>query len=144
MVQADEGVGRVAMFGAMAAMFVMALTVPEAFDDLEGGLDGPVVFAFAYLAVRLLHLTIFWLAAGAGHDYGLRGQLIRFAPSVLGSTALLLVASQLEGRAQTITWVAVLVVDYVGTILAGASGWRLNSASALRRAPRADPHRGAR
>ena len=55
-VQADEGLGRVAMFAAMVAMFVMALTVPEAFDDLPGGLDGPVVLAFAYLAVRLLHL----------------------------------------------------------------------------------------
>jgi low temperature requirement protein LtrA len=79
--------------------------------------------------VRLLHLTIFWLAAGAGHDYALRGQLLRFAPSVLGSTALLLAASQLDGRAQTLAWLAVVIVDYVGTILAGASGWRLNSAS---------------
>ncbi|HET6715064.1 MAG TPA: low temperature requirement protein A [Actinomycetota bacterium] len=127
-VQADEGLGRVTMFGAMAAMFVMALTVPESFDDLPGGLTGPVVFAFAYLAVRLLHLAIFWLAAGENQDYELRGQLLRFAPSVLGSTALLLVASQLDGRAQTLTWVAVLVVDFGGTILAGASGWRLNSA----------------
>ena len=128
-VQADEGVGRLAMFGAMAAMFVMALTVPEAFDDIDGGLAGPVVLAFAYLAVRLLHLTIFWLAAGAELDYALRGQLLRFAPSVLGSTALLLVASQLDGRAQTLTWLAVVIADYAGTILAGASGWRLNSAS---------------
>ena len=51
------------MFGAMAAMFVLALTVPEAFDDLPGGLHGPVVFAFAYLAVRLLHLAMFWIVA---------------------------------------------------------------------------------
>ena len=85
------------------------------------------MFAIAYLAVRLLHLLIFWIAAG--DDYGLRGQLIRFAPSVIGSTALLLVASQLHGTAQTWTWVAVVAVDYAGTILAGASGWRLNSAA---------------
>ncbi len=128
-VRADEGIGRVAMFGAMAAMFVLAVTVPEAFDDLPGGLSGPVVVAVAYLIVRLLHLAIFWLAAGADGDSGLRRQLIRFAPSVLGSTALLLVASQLEGTVQTLTWAAVLVVDYVGTMLAGASGWRLNSAA---------------
>ncbi|CAN5809303.1 low temperature requirement protein A [soil metagenome] len=128
-VQADEGVGRITMFGAMAAILVMALTVPEAFADNDaGGLNGPVVFAFAYLTVRLLHLTIFWLAAGANHDYALRGQLLRFAPSVLGSTALLLVASNLEGRVQTLVWVAVVIVDLGGTILAGASGWRLNSA----------------
>jgi len=126
-VRADEGLGRLTMFGAMIAMFLMALTVPEAFDDIPGGLDGPVVLAFAYLAVRLLHLGIFWLA-GAHYD-GLRRQLIRFAPSVLGSTALLLVASQLEGSAQIWVWVLVIVVDYVGTILAGASGWQLNSAS---------------
>jgi low temperature requirement protein LtrA len=125
-VRADEGVGRVAMFGAMAAMFVLALSVPEAFEDLPGGVNGPVVLALAYLAVRLLHLGIFWLAAG--EDPGLRRQLIRFVPSLAGGTALLLVASQLEGRAQTAVWVAALVADYVGTILGGASGWRLNSA----------------
>ncbi len=41
--RADEGVGRVAMFGSMGAMFVLALCVPEAFVDLPGGLFGPVV-----------------------------------------------------------------------------------------------------
>ncbi|MGH2681190.1 MAG: low temperature requirement protein A, partial [Actinomycetota bacterium] len=128
-VQAEEGLGKAAMFAAMAAMFVMALTVPEAFEDLPGGLDGPVVVAFAYLVVRVLHLTIFWVAARTEDDRGLRRQLLRFAPSVFGSTAILLVASQLEGTAQTLTWVAALVVDYVGTILGGASGWRLRSAS---------------
>jgi low temperature requirement protein LtrA len=127
-VRADEGVGRVAMFGAMAAMFVAALSVPEAFDDIPGGLDGPVVIALAYLVVRVLHLTIFWLAAGANDDPGLRGQLLRFAPSVVGGTALLLVASQLDGTPQTLAWAAALIADYLGTILAGASGWRLNSA----------------
>jgi low temperature requirement protein LtrA len=126
-VRADEGVGRVAMFGAMAAMFVLALSVPEAFEDLPGGLNGPIVIALAYLAVRLLHLGIFWLASGT--DPGLRRQLVRFVPSLAGGTALLLVASQLDGRAQTAVWAAALVADYVGTILGGASGWRLNSAT---------------
>jgi low temperature requirement protein LtrA len=125
--RADEGIARSAMFGAMAAIFVLALSVPEAFDDRSGGLSGPMLFAFAYLAVRLLHLAIFWLASG--QDPGLRRQLLRFMPSVLGSTVLLLVASQLNGEGQTLTWVTAVVVDYVGTMLSGASGWRLNSAS---------------
>src|ERR687892_2904795 len=38
-VRADEGIGRVAMFSAMAAMFVLALAIPEAFEDMAGGLD---------------------------------------------------------------------------------------------------------
>ncbi len=124
--RADEGIGRVAMFGAMAAVLVLALSVPEAFDDRLGGLSGPVVLAIAYLAVRLLHLVIFWLLAS--EDAALRRQLVRFMPSLFGSTALLLVASQLDGQAQTLAWLAAVVVDYVGTMLAGASGWRLNSA----------------
>ena len=128
-VQAEEGLGRAAMFTAMAAMFVMALAVPEAFDDLPGGLDGPVVVAFAYLSIRLLHLGMFWLAARTEHDRGLRAQLLLFMPSLFGSTAILLVASQLEGTAQTLAWVGAILVDYVGVILGGASGWRLRSAS---------------
>jgi len=126
-VQAEEGLGRVAVFGAMAAMFVMAVSVPEAFNDLRGGLDGPVVVAFAYLAVRVLHLVMFFVLSG--DDPGLRRQVWKFSPSVIGSTAVLLVASQLEGPAQTLTWVGALFVDYFGTILGGASGWRLRSAS---------------
>ncbi len=126
-VQAEEGLGRVAMFGAMAATFVLALAVPEAFDDLPGGLPGPVVVALAYLAVRVLHLAIFVLASS--DDPALRRQVWRFAPSAFGGAAVLLVASQLDGTAQTLAWVAALVVDYVGTILGGASGWRVRSPS---------------
>ncbi|HEX6580092.1 MAG TPA: low temperature requirement protein A [Actinomycetota bacterium] len=128
-VQAEEGLGKATMFASMAAMFVMALSVPEAFDDRDGGLPGPMVIAFAYLAVRVLHLAIFWMVAGTSEDRGLRRQLIRFTPSLAGGTAILLVASQLTGTAQTLAWVAALLVDYVGTILGGASGWRLRSAS---------------
>jgi low temperature requirement protein LtrA len=126
-VQAEEGLGRAAMFAAMAAMFVLAVAVPEAFGDRPGGLDGPVVVAFAYLAVRVLHLVMFVMLSS--EDRGLRRQVWRFSPSVFGSTAVLLVASQLDGTAQTLTWVGALTVDYVGTILGGASGWRLRSAS---------------
>jgi low temperature requirement protein LtrA len=129
LVRADEGVGKVAMFVAMAAMFVVALSVPEAFDDLPEGRSGPVVIALGYLAVRAVHLAILWAAARATDDAALRRQLIRWAPSVVGGTAILLVASQLHGTAQTLAWAAALVADYVGTILAGASGWRLNSAA---------------
>jgi low temperature requirement protein LtrA len=126
-VRADEGAGRVAMFGAMAAMFVLALAIPESFKDLPGGVYGPLVVAAGYFAVRILHLAIFWFASS--DDPGLRRQLLRFTPSVLGSTALLVVASQLHGTAQTATWAGTLLADYVGTIMAGASGWRLRSAS---------------
>jgi low temperature requirement protein LtrA len=124
-VRADEGAARLAMLAAMAAMFVMALAIPEAFDDELGGLPGPIVVGTCYFAFRALHLVLFWIISG--DDPGLRGQVVRFAPSMLGGTTLLLAASQLEGSAQTVAWAGALVADYGGTLLGGASGWRLRS-----------------
>ena len=63
LVRADEGVMRVALFVAMSGMFIAALTIPESFDDLPGGLSGPVVFAVCYFVVRATHFAMFWAAA---------------------------------------------------------------------------------
>jgi low temperature requirement protein LtrA len=124
-VKADEGVMRVGMFAAMGAMFVGAVTIPEAFEDLPGGIHGPTVFAFCYFAVRAVHLTLFWVASGS--DPTLRGQVLRFLPSMLGGTVLLLVAAQTSGTTQTLLWLAALLFDYLGTFL-GGSNWRIGSA----------------
>ena len=126
-VKADEGsVGRVVLL-SMAAMFLIALAIPEAFHDLPGGLPGPVVIACAYFAFRALHLVLFWLIADG--DRVLRRTLIRFAPSMLAGTALLLIASQYHGRTQTLLWAAALAADYGGTYLIDARGWRFRSAA---------------
>ena len=87
---------KMAMLLGMSAMFVLALCIPEAFGDGTGGLDGPLVLAFAYLLVRAMHFTMFWLVAR--EDEGLRGQLGRFAPTVVGSSIVLIVASQTDGH----------------------------------------------
>jgi low temperature requirement protein LtrA len=127
LVKADEGSIRGAMLAAMAAMFLIALAIPEAFHDLPGGLPGPVVIAVAYFAFRAMNLLMFWLIADG--DQVLRRTLARFAPSMLGGTALLLVASQFHGTTQTLLWGAALAADYGGTYLIDARGWRLNSPS---------------
>jgi len=117
---------RVGLFSASAAVFIAAIAIPEAFDDLPGGVSGPVVFALAYFCVRALHLGLFWLVSG--EDPQLRGQVVRWIPSVVAGTVFLLAASQTEGTVQTLLWLAALVGDYVGTLLAGTS-WRLRSPS---------------
>jgi low temperature requirement protein LtrA len=124
-VKADVGAARVAVFVAMAGMFVIALSIPEAFHDLDGGLDGPTTFAAGYLLVRLVHVVLFTMASR--DDPGLRRQVTLFAGTMTGSTVLLLVAARFEGAAETVLWAAVLVVDYGGTLLIGNSGWRLRS-----------------
>jgi low temperature requirement protein LtrA len=126
-VRADEGVVREVMLAAMATMFIFALAIPEAFDDLPGGLYGPVVVPICYLVFRLLHLIMFWVVSR--RDPGLRRQVMRFAPSVLVATLILLVAAGTTGPTQTLLWALALVADYVGTLLGGASGWRLPSAT---------------
>src|SRR5689334_11374678 len=125
-VRADEGIIRLAMFVTMGGVFVIAITIPEAFDDGPGGLHGPTVFALCYLVVRVVHLFMFWIVSR--EDRGLRGQILRWIPSVVVATALLLVAGQTTGVTQTLLWVAVVVVDLAGAFVAGNS-WRLASAA---------------
>lgn len=122
----DEGLIRVGVYSAMAAVFIAAITIPESFDDLPGGLSGPVVFAACYFAVRIVHLGLFF--AFSREDPTLRRQLVRWLPSIALATTLLLIASQTTGVTQTSLWVAAVVADYVGTALAG-SGWKLASAA---------------
>lgn len=124
-VRAEQGAMRVGLFAAMAAVFVQAITIPEAFDDLPGGLHGPMVFAICYFVVRAVHIVMFWLASV--EDPQLRGQVLRFLPSMLAGTILLLIASQTTGAVQTWLWFAAIAADYLGTLLAG-SKWRMRSA----------------
>lgn len=125
-VRADEGVMRIAMFVAMGGGFVAALTIPEAFQDIPGGWFGPLVFAIAYLVVRLVHLAMFWLCSV--DDSQLRTQVVRWAlGSITIGTTLLVIAATTHGTVQIALWIAALAGDYVWTLLAG-NGWRLGSA----------------
>ncbi len=125
-VKADEGAPRLAMLTAMGAMFVIALAIPEAFDDAAGGISAPYAIAVAYFVLRGIHLLTMWcLAAG---DAGLRRQLLRFAMSQLTATGLLVAAAAASGDTRTWLWVAVLAADYLGNALGGAEGWRLPAA----------------
>ena len=73
--RADEGIIRIAMFASMGGVFVIAITIPEAFDDGPGGLHGPTVFAVCYLVVRLVHVFMFWIISREDREF--RGQLLR-------------------------------------------------------------------
>ena len=121
---ADEGVVRAALLVAMAALFVVALAIPEAWGDESGGLSAPVVLAAALSAVRLLHLGVYAVAAAG--DAGLRRQLLRTAVPVVTAAVLLVIGAVLGGAVQTVLWAAALVIDYGGVYLAG-SDWRLPS-----------------
>ena len=125
LVRADVGAARAAMLTAMGGMFIVALSIPEAFHDLPGGLHGPATFAAGYLCLRLVHVVL--LVVLSGDDPALRHQVVMFAATMSASTLLLLYASRFDGALESGLWALVLVVDYGGNLAIGDSGWRLRS-----------------
>src|SRR5215203_4030039 len=117
-VDPEEGVVRLAIFGAMAALLVAALCVPGAFDE------NALLFAVAYGVVRIAQLVLF-LAASRG-DPQLRSAVLA---GLVGSTALgvglLVAASFTDGALQGGLWALALALDMAGPYFFGSEGWRL-------------------
>jgi low temperature requirement protein LtrA len=114
----EEGAVRIVMFGAIAAMLIVALAVPEAFDD-HG-----VIFAVGYLAVRTTHLGLYMLAARGDRD--LLGAVLRMTPSSLISGVLILTAGFLDQEPRIALWAIGLSIDYLGVLVGRGQGWRLS------------------
>jgi len=113
----DEGIVRLVMLTAMAAMLGVALAVPGAFSD------DAVLFGFSYFVVRLLHLVLY---ANAGRDDPeLLGALLRIAPTELIGAVLIVIAAFLSGEARIAAWSAALAIDYVGPAVVDMRGWRI-------------------
>ena len=123
----DPGVGAVwgALLVAMAAMFVAALAVPDAF-----GRHG-VAFGVAFLIVTAMHLTLYALAARGDRD--LLTAIRRIAPWPLTGAALILAAGFVDGEAKALLWLAAIVIGFFGPLLTGVSGWRVQPAHFVER-----------
>jgi low temperature requirement protein LtrA len=128
--RADEGLLRAGMAVAMAAIFVVALTIPEAWHDAPGGFNGPLVLVGAYLLVRCVHLSLYAVAATG--DPGLRRQVARTWPPTLAGGALLVAGALLGGWTETLLFAAALLVEGVGVYLTSRRGnWRLHSVAGV-------------
>jgi low temperature requirement protein LtrA len=123
----DPEVGAVwgLMLFAMAAMFVAALAVPDAF-----GRHG-VVFGVAFLIVNVMHLTLY--ALGARDDRDLLAAILRIAPFALSGAALIVAAGFVHGAIRPLLWLAALAVGLFGPLLGSLSGWRLQPAHFVER-----------
>ena len=114
----EEGRVRAGMFGAMAAMLVVALAVPGAF----GG--DAVLFGVVYLLVLLLNLVLYAIAGRRDPD--LLRALIGFAPAATIGAVLILVAGFVDGSPQTVLWVVGLVVLYGGALIGRGRGFSVS------------------
>jgi low temperature requirement protein LtrA len=116
-VDPEEGLVRFAIFGAMAALLVVALCVPEAFGDLS------LLFACAYFVVRIGQ-TVLLYAAGRD-DPGLRRSVSGLAVGTLVGTSILIVASLTDGLLQGCLWALALALDVGEPYMFGSEGWKL-------------------
>lgn len=116
-VDPEEGAVRFAIFAAMAALMVVTLCIPLAFDG------SAVVFAVAYGAVRTGQIVLFTL--GSRDEPDLRASVMGLAGSSAVGVALIALASAFDGTAQMLVWLAAVVLDVLGPFLFGAKGWQL-------------------
>jgi low temperature requirement protein LtrA len=116
----EEGQVRAGMFGAMTAMLVVALAVPEAF-----GADA-VLFGVAYLIVRLLHILLYEIAGKRDPD--LLRAVVRFVPSATLAPAIILAAGFVEGRLRIGLWGIALAIDYGGALIGRGQGLSVSPA----------------
>ncbi|MFI6759891.1 low temperature requirement protein A [Micromonospora sp. NPDC050417] len=134
-IRSGEGMVPVVLFTVMAAIFVVALTISEAFVDVPGGLSGPLVFACCYFVVRILFVALQWHAIA--DQPRLHAHMTRVSATIVLATALLLLAALLPehlpaGAARTWTqiglWGLAVGVEYGAGYLFAPHGWQIASA----------------
>jgi low temperature requirement protein LtrA len=108
---------RLFIFGAMLAVFVVAIALPDAYTD-EGAW-----FAIAYFVVRVLQVGLYlW---GVRDDPAQRAGVMRLAPWFLVAPTIVLVGGFVDDPWRTTLWAASLAIDVLGTQFAGRSGFRV-------------------
>jgi low temperature requirement protein LtrA len=115
-VDPEQGIVRLLIISAMAALLVVSLCVPHVFDQHA------LLFAGAITVARTLHIGLFIL--GSRDDPGLRSSVIGLAGSTALGCGLLIVGSFL-GSWQGWVWLLALTLDMAGPKFFGLEGWRL-------------------
>jgi low temperature requirement protein LtrA len=115
---ADTGVVLATLLFAMAASFIAALAVPEAFGAHR------LLFAVALFAVVASFVGLYALVSRDEPE--LLAAVARAAWSVLTGAALILVAAFAPSGIRAALWVLALLIGFFGPTLAGGvRGWRV-------------------
>ena len=115
----DDGLVRVILLAAMAAMLIASLAVPHAF-----GADG-LLFGIAYFVVRLLHIVCYTTLARDLHDAS-SARRWRGSPRRCCQPPLCWCSrAHSRGRPARVCWAIALSIDYGGIVLRGVEGWRV-------------------
>ena len=115
----DDRAPTAALFGAMAAMFVVAVLMPAWFT---GGVWA-IVATGSYIAVRALHIVLFRLLGADSPE--LRKATMQLAASAGVASALLLVGAIVGGTAAVVFVALAVIIDPIGAFTGGGRGWYL-------------------
>ncbi|MFD2765272.1 low temperature requirement protein A [Micromonospora eburnea] len=109
LVRTDQGVMPLIGAVTLAALFVLNLTLPEAFANRPGGVPGPLVFAICYLIIRAVQVLVL-LTCGDASGLPARqfSSALRLGLPLLASVTLILIAGALPREPDTgPTWLGV-------------------------------------
>jgi low temperature requirement protein LtrA len=116
-VDPEEGGVRIALFAAMAAFLIAAISVPDAFGSLA------TEFAVAYGAVRFAQILL--LALAGRDDPSFRRSVTGLGIGTTIGVALLVFGSFLDPGPQAAVWGVALILDMGEPYLFGSEGWHL-------------------
>ena len=116
-VDPEEGIVRLVVFVAMAALLVCALCVPTAFGE------GATIFAIGYAIVRFAQVGLFIIASR--EDPQLRHSVLGLALSTALGCALIGAAAFADNTLQGVLWILALTLDMGGPLFIDSGGWRL-------------------
>lgn len=111
---------RLLLFLAMAAMLMAAVALPQAFGARA------LVFALAFLAVRLIHVVLLALDVRGEADVG--SAALRLVPTLLAGPAVLVAAAFFDTPERELLWIVAAVMDLSGPVLVGTTGWSVTPA----------------
>jgi low temperature requirement protein LtrA len=113
----EDGIARVGLLSASAAMLITALAIPGAFGD------DSILFGFAYLAVRVIHIAVYTYGA---EDVDVRDAIVKLAPGLLGAPLLIAIGGFLDGGAQAGLWIVAVLMDYGTPYVQDVSGFKVS------------------
>jgi low temperature requirement protein LtrA len=116
-VDPEEGIVRLTMFAAMAALLVVSLCVPGAFEDQA------LLFACAYGIVRAAHIALFIIIGRS--DPAFMRSTIGLAGGTAVGVGLLFVAAGTDGLLQGALWALALLFDMAEPFFFRSEGWKL-------------------
>ncbi len=119
LIDLDPRVHRAVILTAMAPIFIMAHSVPFAFEDHGVWLAG------GYAAVRVLSGVL--LTVGTRHDAAMKRALVLFLPASAAGPIAVIIGAVLGGGQQQWWWLAGFCCELASAALAGRADWAIDA-----------------